>query len=209
MTPAELQDVFRSRYGEEAVTVVAPEAFKVEFHSLILYGILSRDHLWVRLLAPVASADEARPFLEQLMAANFEDTETVRYALQDEMLWLVFQHQLERLQRLDLEEAVMMLTDLRKEGLEILASNRMEMQLQQIIQANKSRGQSLESTLQTLQHFYQEGLMGGLDQPADEREATLDAWRFQLTRLWDTVEPGDAVLGDRGAQGEESPSEPD
>ncbi len=199
MNPTELQDFFRARYGDEAVNTVAPEAFKVEprpvegetpaARPFEIYVMWSGDALWVRLMTPVTSAAEATPFLEQLMQANFEQTEKVRYALHEDGLWLVSQHRLERLHPQDLEDVVATFTTAQQAGLDVFFRDRIDLQIKQIILANKSQGQTLESTLQTLQHFYQEGMMGGLDQPAAERNATLEAWRYQLTRLWDTVDP--------------------
>ncbi len=57
-----------------------------------------------------------------------------------------------------------------------------------IIQAAKQQGMTLEMTLQNLDRFYQEGVMGDLDAPPSERESTLSAWQGRLERLWSTVE---------------------
>jgi hypothetical protein len=59
-----------------------------------------------------------------------------------------------------------------------------EVRISQIVGTAKLQGQSLEATLQTLERFYQEGLMGDMQQGASSREATLAAWRYQLERLW-------------------------
>jgi hypothetical protein len=59
-----------------------------------------------------------------------------------------------------------------------------EKRIRQIIQVSKQQGLSLESTMQTLERFYQEGLMGDLSASADERNVVLAAWRRRLEELW-------------------------
>ena len=61
-------------------------------------------------------------------------------------------------------------------------------QIMQIVRAAKAQGQSLESTYQTIDRFYQEGVMGGVDQDPQQREQFLAAWKAQLQRLWSEVE---------------------
>ena len=95
------------------------------------------------------------------------------------------------MQREELLEAVAKLKALRAKGVNEFFGQRIEAQIKQIILAYKMRGQGLDATLQTLEHFYREGVMGGLDQSSGDRDATLAAWRYQLTRLWDTVNPPD------------------
>ncbi len=46
----------------------------------------------------------------------------------------------------------------------------------------------METTLQNLERFYAEGIMGDLSGSTQEREQTLSAWRYQLERLWSEVE---------------------
>ncbi|MEH1778746.1 MAG: hypothetical protein V7L26_06455 [Nostoc sp.] len=48
----------------------------------------------------------------------------------------------------------------------------------------KQQGQSLQATMQTLERFYAEGMMGEIDSSAKGREEVLTAWRHQLERLW-------------------------
>ncbi len=64
-----------------------------------------------------------------------------------------------------------------------------ESRIRQIIEAAKQQGQSLEATLQNLDRFYEEGILGDLEQGADSREQVLAAWRRQLERLWPEVNP--------------------
>jgi hypothetical protein len=63
-----------------------------------------------------------------------------------------------------------------------------EKQIRQIIQASKRQGQSLEATMQTLDRFYEEGLMGDMAMGERSREETMAAWQRQLERLWNDEE---------------------
>ena len=76
-----------------------------------------------------------------------------------------------------------------EQGLSPVFNDLVEVRIRQIIQMAKLQGQSLESTLQTLNHFYEEGVMGNLAQGATSREEVLAAWRRQLERLWPEVQP--------------------
>ncbi len=59
-----------------------------------------------------------------------------------------------------------------------------ESRISQIVQTAKQQGQSLEATLQTLDRFYEEGILGDLEQGAESREQALKSWRRQLERMW-------------------------
>jgi hypothetical protein len=63
-----------------------------------------------------------------------------------------------------------------------------EQQVRTIIRAAKQQGQSMAATMQILERFYAEGVMGDLEDDAAVRQATLDAWQRQLTRLWEEQE---------------------
>ncbi|NEQ99179.1 MAG: hypothetical protein F6K30_21085, partial [Cyanothece sp. SIO2G6] len=89
---------------------------------------------------------------------------------------------------MDLEGAIARLIHLRQMGLQDCFQNMTERQVRQIIWASKKQGQSLEATLKTLERFYEEGMLGGVEQPKEEREAFLRAWHYQLERLWNEVE---------------------
>jgi hypothetical protein len=43
--------------------------------------------------------------------------------------------------------------------------------------------------LQTLDRFYEAGLMGDIADSSGDRDQTMGAWRYQLERLWEEVEP--------------------
>jgi len=55
------------------------------------------------------------------------------------------------------------------------------------VQAAKQQGQSLEATMQNLERFYAEGLLGEINQTVESREEVLAAWKRQLERLWNEV----------------------
>ena len=75
--------------------------------------------------------------------------------------------------------AVQRLVAIFKQGLDGVFNRHIEKQLQ---------GQSLEATMQTLERFYSEGVMGSLDSDSASQKGTVEAWRYQLKRLWDEVE---------------------
>ncbi|MGL5793110.1 MAG: hypothetical protein ACRC06_01655, partial [Waterburya sp.] len=110
------------------------------------------------------------------------------YAINQEVLWGVFHHRLESLTVEDLERAIASLQNLVNKGLSQPFNQLIEKQIIQIVKAAKSQGQSLESTYQTIDRFYQEGIMGGVDQDPAQREQFLAAWKAQLERLWSQVE---------------------
>lgn len=69
-------------------------------------------------------------------------------------------------------------------GLTGVFNQLVETRIGQIVQTAKQQGQTLEATLQTLDRFYEEGILGDLEQGPESREKTLAAWRQQLERLW-------------------------
>lgn len=188
MTPDQLRSLLVDLFGE-AVSSQSPDAYQVETEAFRLLALLSEDGSWLRLLMPLAPQAEAAPFMEQLLSANFDDCQLVRYAFHQTVLWGVFHHRFASLEEADCRLAIAQLLDLNRQGLDTSFNRLIEQQIRQIIQAAKSQGQSLAATLQTLERFYAEGMLGGLDQSSQQRGATLDAWRYQLNRLWDEVEP--------------------
>jgi hypothetical protein len=186
MTPQEITDVLTTLFGA-AVQVNEPDAWQVEADSLRLLVLLSEDQSWLRSLVTITSAQEAEPFLAQLLEANFDETQETRYALFQGLLWGVFQHSLASLTASDFHQALVRLMALHEKGLTDSFSKLAETQIRQIIWAAKQQGQSLEATLQTLERFYQEGMMGNLNQGAEQRNEVLGAWRYQLERLWEEV----------------------
>ena len=183
MTPEEISDTLAQLF-DQAVDLIAPGSWQIQTADFRLLVLLSDDRSWLRLLLPIAPAQEAQPFLAQLLEANFDDTQETRYALHQDVLWGVFQHGCEDLSIASFTSALQKLITLQKAGLEDSFSRLAEAQVRQIIQAAKQQGQTLETTLQTLDRFYEEGLLGDLDSSSERRQETLAAWRYQLERLW-------------------------
>jgi hypothetical protein len=188
MTPQELPNALVSLFGD-AMQTLAPGSYQVETESFRLLVLMTEDQTWLRVLLPIASAAEALPFMEELLEANFNDTQEVRYALQQGLLWGVYQHSLLGLTNDDLIMAIHRLIELHQQSINQVFSQFAEKRVREIIKAAKLQGQSLEATLQTLDRFYEEGVMGDVADSADDRDQTMGAWRYQLERLWDEVEP--------------------
>ncbi|MBD2105102.1 hypothetical protein [Leptolyngbya sp. FACHB-261] len=187
MNSEDLRTTLTELFGSAAQELAA-NSWQIETHSFRLLVLLSDDHSWLRALVPIASAQEARPFLEQLLEANFDVTQEARYALHQEVLWGVFQHSLHDLTIEDFSNAVARLLTLHQQGLSQSFNQFVEKRIRQIVQAAKRQGQSLETTLQTLDRFYQEGLMGELTQSSDSREQVMAVWQRQLEKIWHEVE---------------------
>jgi hypothetical protein len=49
----------------------------------------------------------------------------------------------------------------------------------------KNRGDTRAQTMQTLDRFYAEGVMGDLGATEDIRQEMMTAWQYQLEKLWD------------------------
>ncbi|GAB4145229.1 MAG: hypothetical protein Fur0046_22800 [Cyanobacteria bacterium J069] len=184
MIPGEITPFLKAMFGE-AIQAAEPESWQVELGSLRLLVLLSEDQTWLRSLISIDSAQAAEPYLAQLLEANFDETQEVRYALHQGVLWGVYQHALSSLTPEDFRAAIARLVSLQERGLATSFDRLAEAQIRQIIQAAKQQGQSLEATLQTLERFYAEGMMGGLESGSAEREQALGAWRYQLERLWE------------------------
>jgi hypothetical protein len=183
-----ISPILERLFNSEDIKHDAAEAWQIRNSQIHLLVILSEDHSWLRLLSPIASAGEAQSLLPQLLEDNFDTTQEVRYALNQNVLWGVFQHRLESLTTEDLESAIASLIALAEKGLSQPFNQVIEKQIRQIVKAAKAQGQSLESTYQTIDRFYQEGVMGGVDQDPAQREQFLAAWKAQLQRLWTEVE---------------------
>jgi hypothetical protein len=183
MTSQEITDTLKALFGH-AVETSESESWQVQSDNVRLLVLLSEDQSWLRSLVSIAPAQEALPYLEQLLEANFDETQETRYALHQNVLWGVFQHSRASLTPEDFKAAIARLLILQQQGLGASFNRLAETQIRQIIQAAKLQGQSLETTLQTLDRFYQEGVMGEIDQNASQREQILAAWRYQLERLW-------------------------
>ncbi|GAB4230464.1 MAG: hypothetical protein Kow00121_59240 [Elainellaceae cyanobacterium] len=184
MTPEEITTVLTESFGD-AVQVNLPDSWQVELDNLRLLILLSEDQSWLRSLVTIAPVQEAMPFLQQLLEANFDETQETRYAIFQDIVWGVFQHSRETLTRRDFQAAIARLMTLQQNGLSSAFSSLAETQIRQIVQAAKLQGQSLEQTMQTLDRLYEEGVMGGISMDAGQRSQVLGAWRYQLERLWD------------------------
>ena len=186
MTPQEITSVLTQLFGAN-LTLNEPQSWQIEGENLRLLVLLSEDQTWLRILITIAPAQEAAPFLSQLLEANFDDTQETRYALFQDLVWGVFQHSLPSLTLEDFQAAIARLVTLHQKGLNDSFSQLAEQQVRQIIRAAKQQGQSLETTLQSLDRFYEEGVMGDIDAGSAARTQVMDAWRYQLERLWDDV----------------------
>lgn len=187
MTPQEISHQLSVMFNE-AVEQLGSGSWQVDTSDFRLLVLLSDDESWLRVLVPIAPAQDAHPFFEQLLEANFDQTQSMRYALQQNVLWAVFQHSTASLVITDFTSAVQQLIDIRYKGLDDCFNRFVETRVRQIIRVSKQQGQSLEATMQTLERFYQEGLMGDMEAGAQAREETLAAWQYQLQRLWDEEE---------------------
>ena len=187
MIQEELVKALTDSFGASVQTSDA-NSYQIETDQFRVLVLLSDDQSWLRVLVPIVPAQEAQLYLAELLEANFDATQEVRYALHQEVLWGVFQHSLAGLTIADFTTAIQRLIALRASGIDVGFNAFAEKRIRQIIQAAKRQGQSLESTLQTLDRFYQEGLMGEMEMGARSREEVLAAWQRQLERLWSTVE---------------------
>jgi hypothetical protein len=177
---ATLEEVF----PQETIENNSDENWQITTENFRLLVILSEDKSWLRILIPIASIMEAQSLLVPLMEANFDLTREVRYALGQNVLWGVFQHNFVTLTTEDFKNAILQMISLAKKGLSEAFGQLMEQRIKQIIQAAKIQGQSKEATYKNLERFYQEGMLGDLDRDPQERDNFLAAWKFQLDRLW-------------------------
>lgn len=172
---------------DNAVQVSPPDAWQVETPDFRLLVLLSADQSWLRILLPIAPLPSVKAFLSQILEANFDLTQETRYALHQDVLWGVFQHDLASLTTDSFDSVINRLLTMHKEGVDPFFNTLVEQQIRQIIQVAKLQGQSLEETMQTLDRFYSEGMMGDMD-GSEYQGQVLKAWRRQLERLWSEVE---------------------
>lgn len=184
MTSEEIAATLTELFPTASINAIAPGYWQVETTAFRLLVLLSEDESWLRVLLPIVPVQEAEAFLPQLLEANFDDTQEVRYGIHEEVVWGVFQHSRASLVKADFQSAIARLASLYENGLNDVFSRLVESRIRQIIKVAKQQGQSLEATYQTLERFYAEGVMGEIDQGAQERDAVLGAWRSQLERLW-------------------------
>lgn len=187
MTPEEIASTLTEIFDPEPVQVIAPGSWQVETPDFRLLVLLSDDQSWLRVLIPIVSEQVAQPFITQILEANFDDTQEVRYALHQGVVWGVFQHSREGLQRSDFTDAIARLISLQRLEVSEFFNQQVETGIRQIIRIAKEQGQSLEATLQNLDRFYEEGVLGDLEQGAESRERVLAAWQRRLESLWPEV----------------------
>ena len=188
METSEISVVLNQLFAEDSIEHNNPETWQVKNEQIRLLVLLSEDFSWLRMLTPIASATEAQSLFAQLLEDNFDTTQETRYALEQGVIWGVFQHRLSSLTIEDFQSAIASLVAMKKQGLSGSFNRLIEQRIRQIIKAAKSQGQSLEATYQTLDRFYQEGMLGGVDRDPQQREQFLAAWKYQLERLWSEVE---------------------
>jgi len=187
MTPEEITPLLKNLFGENVKTS-SPDAWEVETANFRLLVLLSEDKNWLRILIPIAPITEVRSFLEQILEANFDRTQETRYAVHQNVLWGVFQDNFLTIVAEDFTIAIKRLVGLKEEGIDSFFQALIESRILQIIKAAKLQGKTREATMQNLERFYAEGLMGEIDMEPEIREKTLAAWRFQLERLWPEVD---------------------
>lgn len=188
MKNSDISLVLAELFDSDDIEHEVEEAWQVKNTEIHLLIISSADNSWLRLLTPIAAVSEAQSLLPQLLEDNFDQTLEVRYAINQDVLWGVFHHRLASLTTEDFESAIASLQGLANKGLSGSFNQLIEKQIIQIVKAAKAQGQSLESTYQTIDRFYQEGVMGGIDQDPNQREQFLSAWKSQLERLWSEIE---------------------
>ncbi len=188
MTPDQTTQALQDRFGVAACQRVSDDAWQVEAASLRLLAI--RSGALLKLMIPLMPAPEAQPFMMQMMEANFDQTQQTRYAVHQDVVWGVFQYDMEALDLFQFQSAIDQLQVLKANGIDELFSLRVEAQVTQIIVAAKQQGQTLEATMKMLDRFYAEGMMGDMGSGAEQKDyqnEALTAWRRQLERLWPTV----------------------
>jgi hypothetical protein len=188
MTPEEIAGTLTELFGTANVQEITSGSWQIDTSTFRLLVLLSEDSNWLRVLLPIVPLQEAQPFLAQFLSANFDDTQEVRYALYDSVMWGVYQHHSYTLVRDDLNNAIARLISLHTAGLNDVFNSLIENRIRQIVQAAKQQGQSLQATMQTLERFYAEGLLGEINQTTAAREQVLAAWQRRLERLWNEVE---------------------
>lgn len=181
-----ITDYLEARFREQ-VQYSPPDAWQVETSAFRLLVLLSTDQSWLRLLVPIVPVQSAQPFLRQILEANFDLTQEARYAVHEEVLWAVFHHDREALTEPQLAAAIDRLLAMKQAGVDPFFNTLVEQQITQIIRAAKLQGQTLAETMQTLDRFYSEGMMGDMA-TSDFQGPVLEAWRRQLERLWPEVD---------------------
>jgi hypothetical protein len=179
----EIQPFLTNRFGA-ALTKIDEDSYQVETPEYRLMIIFSAQQSWIRTLIPIAPAADAITFIEQFLHANFDATLEVRYAMYEEILWGVWQHSVAGLTTEDFSMAIERSIELKQVGIDRAFKDFATKQVREIARIAKQRGDTLEQTIQTLDRFYAEGVMGDLGASEEIRTEMMTAWRYQLERLW-------------------------
>ena len=183
MTPEDIQSFLTSRFGN-TVKIVDTDSYQVETPDYRLLIILSAQQSWIRMLVPIAPAAEAMTFVEEFLSANFDATLETRYAMNQGVLWGVWQHSVAGLTTEDFNTAIDRSIDLKRVGIDRAFQDFSTKQVKAIVSIAKQRGDTLSQTMQTLDRFYAEGILGDLGATEDIRKEMMTAWQYQLERLW-------------------------
>ena len=191
MTPQDINQLLQTRFGDSARTMDTPDAWQIEAPEMRLLVLLTSNQTWLRILVPIVPLAEAQPFFREILGANFEQTQMVHYASYENTLWGVFNHKLSTLDPDTFLSAIEQLMATKEAGVDPFFNTLVETRVRQIIQAAKLQGQSLENTMQTINRFYAEGMMGDMKN-SGYGDRALAAWQRQLERLWPEVNPPEA-----------------
>jgi hypothetical protein len=186
VTPEDIQQLLTNRFGR-ALKIIEVDSYQVDTPDYRLLMILSAQRSWLRMLVPIAPAAEAMTFVEEFLSANFDATLDTRYALHQGVLWGVWQHSVAGLTSEDFNTAIDHAIDLKQVGIDRAFRDFATKQVREIIKIAKQRGDSMAQTMQTLDRFYAEGVMGDLGATEDIRQEMMAAWQSQLERLWNEV----------------------
>uniref|UniRef100_UPI00286AC307 hypothetical protein n=1 Tax=Chamaesiphon sp. OTE_75_metabat_556 TaxID=2964692 RepID=UPI00286AC307 len=178
-----MRSLLNNRFGT-TIKVVDEDSYQVETPDYRLLIILSAQQSWVRMLVPIAPAADAMTFVEEFLSANFDATLETRYAMNQGVLWGVWQHSMAGLTSEDLTTAIDRSIDLKRVGIDRAFQAFATKQVKAIVNIAKQRGDTMEQTMQTLNRFYAEGVMGDLGATEDIRKEMMMAWQSQLERLW-------------------------
>jgi hypothetical protein len=183
MTPDDIQAVLTNRFGT-TLKIVDADSYQVETPEYRLLVILSGQQSWVRTLVPIAPAADAMTFVEEFLSANFDTTLETRYAINQGVLWGVWQHSVAGLTTEDFNTAIDRSIDLKRVGIDRAFQDFATKQVKAIVSIAKQRGDTLAQTMQTLDRFYAEGVMGDIGATEDIRKTMMAAWQDRLERLW-------------------------
>jgi hypothetical protein len=184
MNIPELQSVLTQKFGD-SFSILAEESYQIDTPEFRMLVIFADELTWLRILIPISPAADAMSFLEELLSANFDTTLDLRYALHQNVLWGVFQHSVAGLTADDFSQTIDRLIDLKQQGVDRVFHEFVTKRVREIIAIAKQRGDTLDQTIQTLDRFYAEGVMGDLGSSESVRQEMMSAWRAQLTRLWE------------------------